>query len=132
VEGLDQKVMGIGGRYIVEGLHQQVMGICRRRVYSGGSTPEGNCYRRKVYSVALSLECVEYRGVHVAGIDEGREPWISDGGGLRSGHLKGEIPVYGPYHLVSCLAVKIQCLYRWVGGDSAYEERLNIRACIDG
>uniref|UniRef100_A0A4W5RSH2 C2H2-type domain-containing protein n=1 Tax=Hucho hucho TaxID=62062 RepID=A0A4W5RSH2_9TELE len=27
-----------------------------------------------------------------------REPWITDGGGLRSGHLKGEIEVYGPYH----------------------------------
>ena len=51
-------------------------------------------------------------------------------GGLRSGHANGEIKVYGPYHLVSCLAVKIQCLYRYVGGDSAYEQGLNISACV--
>ena len=25
--------------------------------------------------------------IHVAGIDEGREPWITDGGGLRSSQV---------------------------------------------
>lgn len=33
-------------------------------------------------------------------------------------------------HITSVLPnSKERCLYRWVGGDSAYEERLNISVC---
>ena len=68
---------------------------------------------------------------HVAGIDKGREPWISDEGGRGQVTLLREKEKFRAYYLVYCLAVnmfvqkgrrrltlgervKYQCLYEHV------------------
>ena len=92
---------------IAEGLLQRLMIICRRKVYGGGQ---------------LSLECTECRESNhmwqalIRGESQGL---VMKGVEVRPGHVKEEIKVYGPYHLVSCLSVQIQRLFRCVGGDSA-------------
>jgi hypothetical protein len=60
--------------------------------------------------VQLSLEWIECREaiLHVAGIGKRREPWISDGGWLRSGQVTlRDIYIFlSPVSLESCLGVK--------------------------